>query len=62
MRAMTGIPITLVRIHTRDGVALDGVVAEPRRRRDIAMIGVHGLGSVFSSVIIGVIGGNNPLS
>lgn len=41
--------MSLVRIHTRDGVALDGVVAEPPRRRDTALIWVHGLGSVFSS-------------
>jgi pimeloyl-ACP methyl ester carboxylesterase len=44
-----GVPVTLVRLQTRDGVALDGVVAEPRRRRDLALIWVHGLGSVFSS-------------
>jgi alpha-beta hydrolase superfamily lysophospholipase len=49
MRALTGIPVTLVRITTRDGVALDGVIAEPSRRRDTALIWVHGLGSVFSS-------------
>jgi pimeloyl-ACP methyl ester carboxylesterase len=49
MRALSGVPVSLVRIHTRDGVALDGVVAEPRRRRDTALIWVHGLGSVFSS-------------
>jgi alpha-beta hydrolase superfamily lysophospholipase len=43
-----GVPVTLVRLQTRDGVALDGVIAEPRRRR-LALIWVHGLGSVFSS-------------
>ena len=44
-----GIPVTLVRIRTRDGVWLDGVVTEPRRRRGAALVWVHGLGSVFSS-------------
>jgi pimeloyl-ACP methyl ester carboxylesterase len=44
-----GVPVTLVRLQTRDGMALDGVVAEPRRRRDLALVWVHGLGSVFSS-------------
>ena len=38
-----------MRIETRDGVWLDGVMAEPRRRRALALIWVHGLGSVFSS-------------
>jgi alpha-beta hydrolase superfamily lysophospholipase len=46
---MTGIPVSLVRVRTRDGVWLDGVIAEPGRRRDVALIWVHGLGSVFSS-------------
>lgn len=44
-----GVATTLVRIETRDGIALDGVMAEPRRRRDAALVWVHGLGSVFSS-------------
>jgi alpha-beta hydrolase superfamily lysophospholipase len=44
-----GVPVTLVRIRTRDGVWLDGVVTEPRRRRGAALVWVHGLGSVFSS-------------
>jgi len=44
-----GVPVSLVRIATRDGVWLDGVVCEPRRRRRAAVIWVHGLGSVFSS-------------
>ena len=44
-----GVAITLVRIQTRDGVPLDGVMAEPRRRREVALVWVHGLGSVFSS-------------
>jgi pimeloyl-ACP methyl ester carboxylesterase len=42
------VAVSLVRLRTRDGVWLDGVVAEPRRRR-AALIWVHGLGSVFSS-------------
>jgi acetyl esterase/lipase len=44
-----GVPVTLVRVRTRDGVWLDGVVAEPARRRGTALIWVHGLGSAFSS-------------
>lgn len=43
------VPVSLVRVRTRDGVWLDGVIAEPRRRRNVALIWVHGLGSVFSS-------------
>jgi pimeloyl-ACP methyl ester carboxylesterase len=42
------VPVSLVRLRTRDGEWLDGVMAEPRRRRT-ALIWVHGLGSVFSS-------------
>jgi alpha-beta hydrolase superfamily lysophospholipase len=48
MPASAGIPVQLVRIRTRDGVWLDGLVAEPRRRH-AALIWVHGLGSAFSS-------------
>lgn len=44
-----GVPVSLVRIATRDGVWLDGVVCEPRGRRRAAVVWVHGLGSVFSS-------------
>jgi pimeloyl-ACP methyl ester carboxylesterase len=44
-----GVPVSLARLTTRDGVWLDGLVAEPRRRRGPALIWVHGLGSVFSS-------------
>jgi pimeloyl-ACP methyl ester carboxylesterase len=39
----------LVRTRTRDGVSLDGIAIEPRRRATTALIWVHGLGSVFSS-------------
>jgi pimeloyl-ACP methyl ester carboxylesterase len=44
-----GVPASLVRIATRDGVWLDGVAAEPRGHRRAAVVWVHGLGSVFSS-------------
>ena len=49
MTPVARVPISLVRVRTRDGVWLDGVIAEPRRRRKVALIWVHGLGSVFSS-------------
>jgi pimeloyl-ACP methyl ester carboxylesterase len=49
MPTAVGVTTTLVRLHTRDGVALDGVLAEPARRRRTALVWVHGLGSVFSS-------------
>jgi pimeloyl-ACP methyl ester carboxylesterase len=44
-----GVPTTLIRLRTRDGVFLDGLMAEPRGRRRTALLWVHGLGSVFSS-------------
>ena len=43
------VPVSLVRVRTRDGVFLDGLIVEPRRRRNVALVWVHGLGSVFSS-------------
>src|SRR5262249_9357825 len=49
MPKSVGVPVSLVRIATRDGVWLDGAVAEPRGRRRAALVWVHGLGSVFSS-------------
>ena len=49
MRKPAPVDVSLVRLRTRDGVWLDGVVAEPSRRRGTALIWVHGLGSVFSS-------------
>ena len=49
MPGPVGVETTLVRLRTRDGVWLDGVMAEPRGRRRLALIWVHGLGSVFSS-------------
>jgi len=44
-----GVPVSLVRVRTRDGVWLDGVMTEPRRRRRTAFVWVHGLGSVFAT-------------
>jgi acetyl esterase/lipase len=44
-----GVSVSLVRLRTRDGVWLDGVVTEPKRRPRTALVLVHGLGSVFSS-------------
>ena len=49
MPPLTRVPVSLVRVSTRDGVWLDGVIAEPRRRGNVALVWVHGLGSVFSS-------------
>jgi pimeloyl-ACP methyl ester carboxylesterase len=42
------VDVSLVGVRTRDGVWLDGLMVEPRRRR-AALVWVHGLGSVFSS-------------
>src|SRR5437667_194173 len=49
MTRSSGIPVSLARLRTRDGVWLDGLIAEPRRGRRTALIWVHGLGSMFSS-------------
>jgi pimeloyl-ACP methyl ester carboxylesterase len=49
MTRPAGVPVSLVRLRTGDGVWLDGVMAEPGRRRRAALVWVHGLGSVFSS-------------
>jgi pimeloyl-ACP methyl ester carboxylesterase len=49
MPERVGVPTTLIRLRTRDGVFLDGLMAEPRGRRRTALLWVHGLGSVFSS-------------
>src|SRR5712692_9342111 len=49
MTTVARVPVSLVRVRTRDGVWLDGVIAEPRRRRNAALIWVHGLGSAFAS-------------
>jgi acetyl esterase/lipase len=49
MRSPAGVAVALTRLRTRDGVWLDGIVVEPRRRRGTALVWVHGLGSVFAS-------------
>ncbi len=49
MARTPGVPVSLVRVRTADGVWLDGVIAEPRRRRRAALVWVHGLGSSFAS-------------
>src|SRR5438552_1763691 len=49
MAKRAGIPVSLAHLETRDGVGLDGVIAEPRGRRRAALVWVHGLGSVFYS-------------
>jgi alpha-beta hydrolase superfamily lysophospholipase len=49
MTKPASVPVSLVRVRTRDGVWLDGIIAEPTRRRRAALVWVHGLGSVFSS-------------
>ena len=43
-----GIPVALVSARTRDGVLLNGVMAEPARGRRAALVWVHGLGSSFA--------------
>ena len=49
MTRVPRVPVSLVRLRTRDGVWLDGVISEPRRPRKAALVWVPGLGSVFSS-------------
>ncbi len=49
MTKPASVPVSLVRVRTRDGVWLEGIMAGPRRRRRAALIWVHGLGSAFSS-------------
>lgn len=49
MTKAAGVPVSLVRLRTRDGVWLDGVISDPGRRRKAALLWVPGLGSVFSS-------------
>ncbi len=51
MTKPTRVDVALARLRTRDGVWLDGVVVDPRRRprTGTAVLWVHGLGSVFSS-------------
>lgn len=45
----SGIPVSLVRIRTRDGFFLDGIASEPERKGRSALIWIPGLGSVFYS-------------
>ena len=49
MTRVARLHVSLARLHTRDGVPLDGVIREPTRRRRAALIWVHGLGSTFAS-------------
>jgi len=49
MTAPVGVATTLVRLRTRDGIWLDGLMAEPSGRRRTALVWVHGLGSTFAS-------------
>src|SRR5262249_54717623 len=41
--------MSLVTIRTRDRVVLDGLRADPKRRRRAVLVWLHGLGSAFSS-------------
>lgn len=43
------IPVSLVRIKTRDGIWLDGIAVEPKRKSKTALIWIHGLSSYFYS-------------
>ena len=43
------VPVSLVCVHARDGVRLDGAMVEPRRARKAALVWIHGLGSSFAS-------------
>lgn len=42
------IQVYLSRIKTRDGIWLDGIVIEPKRKSKTALIWIHGLGSNFA--------------
>ena len=44
-----GVPVSLVTVPTRDGLALAGLLCEPRGRRRTALIWIHGLGSTFAN-------------
>lgn len=43
------IPLFLTQIRTRDGLILDGVMIEPRKKSDAALVWIHGLTSSFYS-------------
>jgi pimeloyl-ACP methyl ester carboxylesterase len=49
MARVARVPVSLVNVRTRDGITLAGLMTEPRRRRGVALIWVHGLGSTFAS-------------
>jgi pimeloyl-ACP methyl ester carboxylesterase len=49
MVKLPDVAVSLARLRTRDGVFLDGLVADPARGRRAALVFVHGLGSAFSS-------------
>lgn len=49
MAERSAIPVSLVRIRTRDGFFLDGIMSEPKRKGRTALVFVPGLGSVFYS-------------
>ena len=42
------IPVLLTHIKTRDHILLDGIVIEPRKKSDTALVWIHGLGSNFA--------------
>ena len=43
------LPVLLAKIKTRDGITLDGIIIEPRRKSKTALIWIHGLTSYFYS-------------
>ena len=43
------IPVYLSKIKTRDGIPLEGIIVEPKRKSSTALVWLHGLGSRFSS-------------
>ena len=49
MARVARVPVSLVTARTRDGITLAGLMTEPRRRRGLALIWVHGLGSTFAN-------------
>lgn len=43
------IPVFLTTIKTSDGILLDGIIVEPRKKSDTALVWIHGLTSSFYS-------------
>lgn len=43
------IPVFLTQIKTRDHILLDGIIVEPRKKSDTALVWIHGLTSSFYS-------------